>query len=272
MRVITTGSATLAALRPHCESKEAELNLMLGIAATTDALVAVLLEEGGDLSAVVVRTPPHGLVLAEWRAGAAMELAERMASAGMETDTPSVVGSTPAAESFARAFATATERPARLGMSQRILSLTEVIATQPTRGHFREAVTADVAQIGEWFIAFAREAEGREVERDAQIERARARVERGDMFVWEEGDRIVTMAGLTRPTWHGVAINAVYTPPALRGRGHASACVAGLSQHALDEGREFTCLYTDASNPTSNRIYERLGYREVCESEEWRFD
>lgn len=79
------------------------------------------------------------------------------------------------------------------------------------------------------------------------------------------------MAALARETWTGIAVNAVYTPPEERGRGYASACVAALSQHALDGGRDFCMLFTDATNATSNRIYERIGYRFVCDSEEWRF-
>lgn len=80
------------------------------------------------------------------------------------------------------------------------------------------------------------------------------------------------MAALARETWTGIAVNAVYTPPEARRRGYASACVAALSQHALEGGREFCMLFTDATNATSNHIYERIGYRFVCNSEEWRFE
>jgi predicted GNAT family acetyltransferase len=48
--------------------------------------------------------------------------------------------------------------------------------------------------------------------------------------------------------------------------------VAELSARLLREGRAFCFLYTDLSNPTSNRIYERIGYSRVCESGEIVFD
>jgi predicted GNAT family acetyltransferase len=54
------------------------------------------------------------------------------------------------------------------------------------------------------------------------------------------------MAALARPTARGIAVNFVYTPAELRQRGYPSACVAALSQQALDSGRGFTCLFTDA--------------------------
>ena len=58
-----------------------------------------------------------------------------------------------------------------------------------------------------------------------------------------------------------------------RGRGYATALTAELSQCLLDGrlfegGRRFCFLYTDLANPTSNAIYERIGYRRVAESAE----
>jgi predicted GNAT family acetyltransferase len=37
----------------------------------------------------------------------------------------------------------------------------------------------------------------------------------------------------------------------------------------LDAGHPLCCLYTDATNPTSNHIYQEVGYRVVCEVEEY---
>jgi uncharacterized protein len=48
--------------------------------------------------------------------------------------------------------------------------------------------------------------------------------------------------------------------------------VASLSQRLLDEGRTFCFLYTDLSNPTSNRIYIDIGYEPVCDSWNYRFE
>ena len=66
-------------------------------------------------------------------------------------------------------------------------------------------------------------------------------------------------------------VNAVYTPPGLRGRGYASACVAALSQKLLDEGRRYCFLFTDLANPTSNRIYQAVGYEAVVDVDEYKF-
>ena len=64
----------------------------------------------------------------------------------------------------------------------------------------------------------------------------------------------------------------MYTPPELRGRGYASAVTAELSAELLAEGRSYCFLYTDLANPTSNRIYQTIGYEFVCDSAEYAFE
>jgi predicted GNAT family acetyltransferase len=71
---------------------------------------------------------------------------------------------------------------------------------------------------------------------------------------------------------NGVRITLVYTPPSFRGRGYASACVAALSASLLASGRKFCFLFTDLANPTSNSIYQKLGYRPVCDMREYCFE
>jgi hypothetical protein len=94
----------------------------------------------------------------------------------------------------------------------------------------------------------------------------------GGFWLWEDGGEIVSVSGWGGPTPNGIRIGPVYTPPELRGRGYATALVAELSQALLDGGRSFCFLFTDLANPTSNAIYERIGYVRVCESAMVSFD
>ncbi|MFP6594299.1 MAG: hypothetical protein VB860_04865, partial [Dehalococcoidia bacterium] len=52
----------------------------------------------------------------------------------------------------------------------------------------------------------------------------------------------------------------------------ATACVAALSQEMLDDGKEFCCLYTDLSNRTSNDIYMSIGFKPVCDVDDYFFE
>jgi predicted GNAT family acetyltransferase len=96
-------------------------------------------------------------------------------------------------------------------------------------------------------------------------------------MLWEDEGEPVSFAGWGGRTPNGIRVGPVYTPPELRGRGYATAVTAELSQGLLDGrlfdgGRQFCFLYTDLANPTSNAIYERIGYRRVAESAEVLFD
>jgi predicted GNAT family acetyltransferase len=64
----------------------------------------------------------------------------------------------------------------------------------------------------------------------------------------------------------------VYTPPQHRGRGYASALTAAASQDQLDRGHRYCFLFTDLSNPTSNKIYQSIGYEPVCDVDMYRFE
>src|SRR5207253_1182834 len=91
-------------------------------------------------------------------------------------------------------------------------------------------------------------------------------VERGGLWVWCDGGEPVSFASATAPAHGMTRIGLVYTPKELRGRGYASSCVAALSQRSLNAGVT-PVLFTDLANPTSNKIYQQIGYRPVCD---WR--
>ena len=91
------------------------------------------------------------------------------------------------------------------------------------------------------------------------------------LLIWELDGVPVSVAGFGSPTSIGIRIGPVYTPPELRRRGFASALTADLSRRMLDRGYRFCFLYTDLSNPFSNKVYLRVGYEFVCESADYSF-
>ena len=68
-----------------------------------------------------------------------------------------------------------------------------------------------------------------------------------------------------------MTVGLVYTPPELRRKGYATACVAGVCREILKSGYDFCALYTDLSNPTSNSIYIKIGFKPVCDSVQYTF-
>jgi predicted GNAT family acetyltransferase len=178
----------------------------------------------------------------------------------------------PAAEvrAFARAATDATNVSWRPGRSHRIYALRRVTPAPPTTGEWRAARAEDTEVLARWMRAFMEES-GEPREPEAVFgERTARRIAEGSMYVWCDGGVAVSMAAGVGETPNGMRIGAVYTPPESRGRGYATALVAAVSQHLLDGGRAFTYLYTDLANPTSNSIYQKIGYRPVADPLELR--
>jgi uncharacterized protein len=88
--------------------------------------------------------------------------------------------------------------------------------------------------------------------------------------LWED-EEAVSLAGWGGRTPNGIRIGPVYTPPELRRRGYASALTAELTAMLLRD-RSFCFLFTDLANPTSNSIYQRIGYEPVTDIDEWIFE
>jgi predicted GNAT family acetyltransferase len=256
---------------------EARHNLLLGIATTLverpEAYPEFSLwtvERNGMVFAVATRTPPFNLAVSRSGTEGAMPVLARAIheeGAGL----PGVTAAIPEADEFARAWAALSGTTPRLAMAQRIYQLTSVKPVRGVNGRMREATAADRDLLIRWTIEFGAEAlpkdEPMEAERFVDL---RLRGKRAGMVLWDD-DEPVSFAGYGGPTPNGIRIGPVYTPPALRRNGYAGALVAGLSRRLLDEGRTFCFLYTDLTNPTSNRIYVNIGYEPVCDSRNYRF-
>jgi hypothetical protein len=161
-------------------------------------------------------------------------------------------------------------------MTQGIFELTRVIAPSPVKGLSRQARADEVDELVELRLAFEEEAIGRvedpALARASTEWRVREQSSRLGLWVHEVEGQVTAMSGHSGPTPNGIRIGPVYTPPQHRGRGYASALVAAESQWLLDNGRSYCFLYTDLANPTSNSIYQRIGYRQIAQSAEYAFN
>jgi predicted GNAT family acetyltransferase len=124
-----------------------------------------------------------------------------------------------------------------------------------------------------WLDAFAAEAlphEGPDLDNADWLERRLVDPD-GELLLWIDEGTPVSLAAAGGATPSGLRVGPVYTPPQRRGRGYASAVTAAVSAGALARGWEYCFLFTDLANPTSNRIYRRLGYEPVCDVDQWVF-
>ena len=257
------------------ESREAENTLMLGTSSwlathperIKQAPYFVTVEEDGKIEAVAMMTPPHNMVLSRACRDALAAIVEH--ASGRDMILPGVNGPAQTSQLFAEMWARRTGGSFQLRRSLRIYELLHVIPPRSVSGHFRLASQGDADMLARWLKSFGVDI-GEPLGEEEVLESIRYMLSDKRLYVWEDRG-LRSMAVWAGPTPHGVRISAVFTPPEFRGRGYASACVAAASKVMLDSGKRFCCLFTDLSNPTSNRIYQRMGYRSVCDFAEYKF-
>jgi predicted GNAT family acetyltransferase len=227
-----------------------------------------VVDEAGELRGVAIQTPPRGPLLSPMPAVAAAVLADALAEG---TALPAVDGPAAETRAFADRYARLTGVAVEPGLGMRLYRLDAVEQPDGVPGRFRAVVPSDRELIVSWVDEFSREAtpDHPRIDAASQVD---DRLRRGGlMWLWEDGGQPVSFLWLSVPVAGAVRISAVYTPPDHRGRGYASACVAAASAHALATGATACVLYTDLANPTSNKIYQRVGYRPVADAQEYRF-
>jgi predicted GNAT family acetyltransferase len=151
---------------------------------------------------------------------------------------------------------------ATAGRRSRLFLLGELMPPEPAPdGAGRLAGEPDVDLLVSWFKAFQVEAQAGGLE---DTHRAVADgLSHDGLMLWETDGRPVAMAGLTRLVAGVARVTGVYTPPAHRRHGYGGGVTTAISRVALAAGARSVVLFTDLANPTSNALYQRLGYRAV---------
>ena len=226
---------------------------------------------GGQPLLSVMMTPPYRLILGE-------PAAERDAAAllapvldALPAGLPGVLGPVDLSGCFAEAYARRHGVSATLAMAERIYRCERVTPPSGVAGRMRRATAADLELLVAWRRAFREEAATGDPASDREAVERDLSQDPGGLWFWEVDGEPVSMAGARGPTPSGIRVGPVYTPPELRGRGYAGTLVGALTQLLLDEGRRFVFLFTDLANPTSNALYQRLGYRGVADRSVYDF-
>jgi GNAT superfamily N-acetyltransferase len=213
----------------------------------------------GPVTAAMLHTPPFPVLLTRLPADAAPDLARDLADRGRQL--PGVN----AEQGDAAVFAAAWSRRTGAGWEEfrrsrlfRLALLTPPAPSPP--GAARVATAADRDLLELWIAAFRQELDDLGGPGHGVIE---DRVSHGGLTLWEVGGTAVSLAGSTRPAEGVVRLGPVYTPEEHRRHGYGGAVTAAVSRAALDAGAAHVVLFTDLANPTSNALYQRLGYRPV---------
>lgn len=259
---------------PFLLQHEAENNLMIGILLGLadgtgkwgdDPPVLFVVEEDGLEVAIAVQTPPHNLLLTRADNTAVDVLATEMNSRRIAF--PGILGPVSAAGDFSKRWSAIAGCDIKLEKNMCIYQLDQVFPPTHVSGSARLADSEDTGLVLQWQRSFDEECG---LQHGLSEEKVRKAIQDHHVLMWQD-DCPVSMAFMSGSTPNGMRVSGVYTPPEHRSRGYASANVAAMSQQFLDAGCQFCYLFTDLANPTSNSIYQKIGYRRVCDFVSYRF-
>lgn len=234
----------------------------------------VAVREGDTLVSACMRTAPfkpHPIFTMPMPEPAALGLARALHERGEWLGGAN--GALPAASVVAEETARLVGGSVRVEMHTRLFECSEVgVPPAPPGTVLRAARRDEAALCLDWFRRFGAEADeqaGRKSGHDhgehhdlADIER---RIRQDALWVLQDAAGTVChLTGVSPPAYGVSRVGPVYTPREHRGHGYASYAVGELTRRLLDRGVR-ACLFTDQANPTSNGIYESLGYARVVD-------
>ncbi len=212
---------------------------------------------GGRTLGAASLTPPYEMLLNVVPDGTLEELVAVLRRNG--TAVPGVNGVPDTASRFAELWTAGTSLPTVLTRRMRLYGTTRIVGPDPApAGRARLAREDEIDLIVHWYGAFGRELHDRLIDARPFV---RERVAAGLAWLWEDADGTpASLAARHQPAAGVSRIGPVYTPLEYRRSGYGAAATASCSQHALDTDSASTVLFTDLDNPTSNDIYQKIGY------------
>jgi GNAT superfamily N-acetyltransferase len=232
-----------------------------------------------DADEVVVgaamRTSPFNMILSPMPLEGARSLGAHVGT--IDDAIPGVTGPTDLVAAFIEGYRSSkSPGSSRRASEQRRDLLYELVelVTPDVEGLGRPVRSEEIEPVANMLLEFNREVALPSLSLNDAREGVTKSVAAGSLFGWDVDSDIVSIAGhapVVRTASIDMArVGPVFTPPAYRRRGFASAVTAHVTRHLLERGAR-VMLFTDAANPTSNAIYHDIGYRLVDELVAMRF-
>ncbi len=252
---------------PFLEKNEQENNLILGVLQMVHQPIFMgIAKQGEEIAVVFLQTEEKKQIIvatSEIAEEDIVELAKKLAE--VYPNVPGLIGNKKIVQRLAEEVAVLANKKTTVAMEQGIYELKQVKKKWNGDEVFREVNSDELTLIEQWIYQFCEDVNLPTTKEEAK-QTAHTLITNHRLFGLEVDGKLVSVAAKTRPTKNNITVNFVYTPKEERKKGYASNCVAALSQRMLDEGYKTTTLYTDLANPTSNKIYQEIGYEQIAES------
>ncbi len=265
---------------PKLAEHETRNNLILGLAlrlkadphayGEQDPLLVMVSDQNQQLNAAAIMTPPFPMIVHSdpLCVSGLRSLVNALLEKGWKL--PGVNGVAETSDALAGIWQTKTGQEVSLSMRQRAYELRRVNNIEYPAGRMRIAQEEDADRAADLLNAMMSEI-GSLAARKWTVKTALINIRLKQTFFWEDDGEVVSITMANRPQIGGICISGVYTLPFFRGRGYARALVAEVSKEMFSRGFKLTNLFTDLSNPTSNKIYQEVGYKPVCDYHQYTF-
>jgi GNAT superfamily N-acetyltransferase len=241
-----------------------ELTLLAANKFPDDTLLLTVWDNGEAVGAAL-QTPPYPLACNGIPVDAMDAIVRELV--GWRPDLTGVRGVRSGAVAFADAWHATTGRAGTVSTEERLYRLGTLRSPAGVGGSGRLATDDDRSLLVDWVELFFVETFSHARD-DAAGERfVDASNQVGDRFMlWDVDGAPVSMAMLRAPAAGVSRIGPVFTPKDRRRHGYGSAVTAAAAELAHRRGTSDVVLFADLANPTSNAIYQRIGFEAVCDS------
>ncbi|WP_203334146.1 GNAT family N-acetyltransferase [Planococcus beigongshangi] len=230
-----------------------------------------LAEEGDEVLAAALMTPPHPLQLIVFTEFPDLDFELVRVLKQRDIGVSGVIGDKETVQSFADFWVAETGQTIELHMDEGLYRIDAVVkGLERSPGTWRVANKKDADLLAEWFLQFEKDAgtgASSQKEAGAKIDKF---LDDKEVYIWEVDGETVSCMKKSRPSRNGITVSFVFTPQEHRRKGYARTLVAEVTEELLLEF-DFVMLYTDLKNPTSNKIYSEIGYEKIANPVHLRF-
>ena len=135
----------------------------------------------------------------------------------------------------------------------------KIIPAKNKQVAIEKPIQSDATALSECFSGFYRECFEETVTAESLLAQAEKKIEKGILWVIKDKGIVVATAEIARENSTHIGVSGVYVKPEYRCQGLAAALVAHICEYIKEQGK-IPSLYTDLSNPSSNKAYINVGF------------
>ena len=240
-----------------------ELTLLRAGRFPDDSVLLTAWDDGAPVGAVL-QTPPYPLACDGISVNAMDSVVASLA--GLRPELTGVRGGRSRAVAFADAWRAITGRGGKMSTEERLYRLGTLRTPNGVAGTARLATDDDRRVLVDSVELFFQETFSQRDEAAGERFVDIANQVSDRFMLWEVDGTPVSVAMLRAPAADVSRIGPVFTPRDQRGHGYGSAVTAAAADLAHRSGTSDVVLFADLANPTSNAIYQRIGFEPVVDS------